>query len=312
MRDIDLNLLHLLDLLVSECHVTRAAERANLSQPAMSAALKRLRDYYRDPLLLRTPRGMEPTRKAKEIVTPIRAALAQIRHANTSGSEPVDPRTVEKTFTIGTSEYGSLVVMPSLCREIDRLKAKLSISMVELEKDPLEPLRSGAVDIVIAAGPTETTSIRRRRLFTDRYVCIARDGHPDIAGRITMKQFIDASHIRVRQRMGGKTGIVDSMFHDIGKVRRCAITLADFLAVPHIIADTDHVMTVAARVAQSLEKRFPIQIVPHPLRKDHFEICQFWHQRMDSDPVHAWMRNLIERVSRNLGDTRGRHLARKS
>src|SRR5690349_13212552 len=120
IRKLDLNLLVLFDALITESNVTRAANRVHLSQSAMSSALNRLRDIFQDPLLVRVARGMEPTRKARELIVPIREALAKIETAVTR-TVPSDVSVVERTFSIAASEYVSFVVMPSLSRQLEKL-----------------------------------------------------------------------------------------------------------------------------------------------------------------------------------------------
>lgn len=300
IRKLDLNLLVLLDALMSESSVTRAAQRVHLSQPAMSAALNRLREIFDDPLLVRVAGGMEPTRKAREVIVPVREALTTIQRAVTP-TVAYDPRFAERTFAVAASEYASFVIMPDLAQELERLAPRINLAIVRLNlADPLEPLRSGAVDAVIAAYAGEGSYIHRSVLFTERYVCIAKKHHPRIFGHLTLRQFIQCSHVVIRQQTGGVAGIVDALFHKLGKPRKNPISLPDLLALPHIITQTEHIATVAERVATSLIKQFPLQLLPHPVRKDQFPVSQFWHERMHSDPIHCWLRELIQEVCRGL------------
>jgi DNA-binding transcriptional LysR family regulator len=300
IRRIDLNLLVLFDALIAEGNVTRASRRVHLSQPAMSAALKRLRETFSDPLLVRGERGMEPTRKAKELIGPVRDALARIE-AIVTPSVHSDVASVERSFVVAGSEYVSLVVLPALGRELEMLAPKISLSVVNLDpSDPLAPLDSGSVDLVIAAYSGERPNIHSRILFSDKYVCIARKDHPVIRGRLSMAQFVAASHVVIRRQTGGLGGIVDDLFSQMGTPRKTAVTLPGLLAGPRIVMETDFIMATANRVATALRKEFPLQVLAHPVRRDRFEVSQFWHQRMMSDVVHRWLRELISRVCASL------------
>jgi DNA-binding transcriptional LysR family regulator len=300
IRKLDLNLLVMLDVLVAEGSVTRAAKRVHLSQSAMSSALNRLRQALDDPLLVRAERGMEPTRKARELIGPVREALARIESV-ISPPMPADVESVERTFVIAASEYVSFVVVPALSRELERLGPRLSLSVVRLDpNDPLAPLHSGAVDLVIAAHASERPNIHSHILLSDKYVCIARKRHATIRGRLSMAQFVASSHVVIRHQTGGIGGIVDDLFLLMGKPRKTAITLPDLSAGPHIVMETEFIMATANRIAISLRKQFPIQILAHPVRRDQFEVSQFWHQRTHTDAMHRWFRETIHRVCKEL------------
>jgi len=300
IRKLDLNLLVLLDVLLSEASVTRAAKRVYLSQPAMSAALNRLRAVFDDPLLVRTRGGMEPTQRARELIGPVRSALASIR----SVIEPpgaLSARNLDRTFAIAATEYVSFLLMPPLVKELRQSAPDVALTIHRVDLvNPFEPLRLGSVDLVIGAHLNATASIHRSDLFSDTYVCIARKDHPRIKGRLTYAELLGTPQLIVQGQAGGMTGAVENVFRQRGLSRKPVITLPDYLAVPHIIMGTDLIMNVPERVAIALKKQFALQIVKHPFRRERFNVSQFWHQRSDADPVHRWLRDAMERVSMQI------------
>ncbi len=300
IRKLDLNLLVLLDVLLSEANVTRAARRVHLSQPAMSAALHRLRATFHDPLLVRTRGGMEPTHRAKDLIGPVRAALAGIQAAIEPPSS-ISARELDRTFAIAATEYVSFLLMPPLIEELRRIapNVALTISRIDLAA-PFEPLRLGSIDLVVGAHLNATSFIHKSDLFSDTYVCIARNNHPRIKRKLSYTQLLETPQLIVQGQAGGITGDVENVFRSRGVSRRPVITLPDYLAVPHIIMRTDLIMHVPERVAVALEKQFPIKIAKYPFPRERFSVSQFWHQRSDTDPGHRWLRDAIERVSRDL------------
>jgi DNA-binding transcriptional LysR family regulator len=300
IRKLDLNLLVLLDVLLSEANVTRAAQRVHLSQPAMSAALKRLRTAFNDPLLVRTRRGMEPTQKAKDLIGPVRAALGSIQAA-IEPSGAVNESRLDRTFAIAATEYVSFLIMPPLIQTLRQVapNVALTISRIDLNS-PFEPLRLGNADLVIGAHLSATSLIHKSDLFSDTYVCIARKNHPRVASRLSYAQLLETPQLIVQGQVGGVTGAVENVFRQRGIPRKPVITLPDYLAVPHIIIGTDLIMNVAERVAVALIRQFPIQIVKYPFPRERFSVSQFWHQRSDAEPAHRWLRDTIERVSMKI------------
>lgn len=298
IRSLDLNLLHALDALLSERSVTRAAARIGLSQSAMSHALGRLRDQLGDPLLVRTPRGMQPTARALALASPLRGSLEQLE-ALLRAEPEFDPASARRTFAIGASDFeGFTVVRPLLVRlrrdapNIDlRLSAPPPLRVAEL-------LGSRELDLVVKPlhAPDEREGVYHQRLFREGFAVVAREGHPAFAQRLTVKRYAEAMHALVAPG-GTARGQVDDLLAERGLRRRIVLTLPHFLLVPHLIAETDLLVTLPARVAESLTSPLAIASRPVPVPLGDFGVDALWHARSHDDPAHRWLRSVVREVA---------------
>jgi DNA-binding transcriptional LysR family regulator len=298
---IDLNLLVALDALLAEGSVTRAAERVGLTQPAMSHALNRLRKLLDDPILVRTPRGMLPTPRAEELVAPIRRALGEIERALHHRPD-FDPATATRTFTLSAVDFGEFLILPPL---LARLRAEapgvdLVVQALRLE-EVLEQLEAGDVDLGIGVSlPPDLPRAYRQKLFDERFVCLVREGHPEVGdGPLSLEKFVSLSHALISPR-GRKGGYVDRALEAIGLSRHVALMVPHFLVAPHVVAQSDLVLTLPARVGRAFADILPLRAIEPPLELASFTVTQFWHERQQKDPAHAWFRGLLVDVCRQI------------
>lgn len=294
---VDLNLLVAFDALLAERSVTRAARRIGITQPAMSHALARLRSLFDDELLVRTPRGMLPTPRAEALEGPIRGALAAIERAigATATFEPAEAR---RSFTIGTSDYGELVTLPPLLSRLSRDAPGIDLRMRPMDEDWPRALEAGELDLAI--GPPISTvpaSIKAQRLFDERFVCVLRAGHPAAKRPLTLARYVALPHALIAPR-GRAGGYVDDALAARGLSRRIALVIPHFLVAPFAVANSDLVVTLAERVARAFAGVLPLSIVAPPLELPGFSFHQFWHERVDRDPAHRWLRACVHEVSR--------------
>ena len=194
----DLNLLAYFDALISEGQVSRAAERVNLSQPAMSLALKRLRELFDDPLLVRTPHGMVPTTRARELIGPVREILRRSGDLLHPRGQFV-PAEASGSVVLMSTDYVSMLVMPPLMRQIEMIAPGVRIDAQAVDPEQLRyRFESGRVDIGVGICVNPPGELRIRQAFEEQLVCIARAGHPDIEGRLTLEQFMANPHVQIR------------------------------------------------------------------------------------------------------------------
>jgi DNA-binding transcriptional LysR family regulator len=296
----DLNLLVAFDALVAEGNVTRAAERVGLTQPAMSHALARLRKVVGDPLFLRTPQGMTPTPRAVELVEPVRRALAEIDRALHQQNR-FDPGAAKRSFTLATVDFGSLVVVPPLLARLRRDAPGVDLVVRQLRTEAIEKqLAEGEVDVAIGVLYDENEAWRMsRRLFDDRFVCVLREGHPALAGPLTLDAFCALDHALIAPR-GRRGGFVDTALARLGRRRRVALCIPHFLAAPIVVAQSDLILTLPERIAKSFAAILPLRIVDPPLEVEGFSTSAFWHELAARDPAHAWLRQTIVDVCRTV------------
>jgi DNA-binding transcriptional LysR family regulator len=294
---IDLNLLVAFDALLSEQSVTRAAQRLGLSQPAMSSALGRLRLLLDDAVLIRTPNRMVPTARAMELVGPVRQILQQIESAFVTPA-PFEPSTSTRRFRVATNDYVELVLLPPLLRELSRSAPGVALDVVQLGPDyPEEMLQTGKLDLAIGFAHSVPAELHSQILIKDRFICAVRADHPAVGRRLTVRQYAELPHVMVSQR-GGITGIVDQALAMHGLERRVAATVPHFLAAPHVVAHSDHIVTLAERVARSFAGFLPLRLIKPPLVLPGFRIAMAWHARAEHDPAQKWLRETLKAVTR--------------
>lgn len=238
---VDLNLLVVLDALLKERHVTRAAARLGLSQSAASHALSRLRAHFDDPLLVRDRSLLVPTERALGIAEPLAQALGSLAAALT---QPVafDPLTTRRTFVIGAADYGQFVLLPPLLERLREAAPGLDLDVRDVVTPPTEALAPGGTDLLVgppldprragsarpskgrkaAPGAPSGTSIRSRRLFDERFVCVVRKDHPRVKRKLDLETFAELPHAFVAPR-GTRGGVVDDVLAGLGRERRVAV-----------------------------------------------------------------------------------------
>lgn len=292
LRNIDLNLFVVFEALMAERHVSRAAERIALSQPAMSNALARLRQILDDPVLVRTSRGMQPTPRALELREPIREALRQIEHTLSSPAR-FDSATAEHRFVIGASDYMEFLALPPLVKQIQAEAPGIDIVIRSLQiAPPHEGLDSGELDVAFGFFPDLPKRLRRQYLFTEHLICTVRRGHPRVGERLSLEQFVELPHLFVATR-SGSMGEVDRALAEQGLKRRIACTVPHFLVAPFVVAESDLILTVNTRIAQTFARQLPLKLLKPPVALPDFSISMAWHPRNDKDAAQVWLRRKL-------------------
>lgn len=296
LKDVDLNLLVVFHRLLAERSVSKVAETLGLSQPAVSNALARLRRLMNDELFVRTPRGMEPTPFAQAMAATVAQAL-DLLHGAVNRQSAFDPATVRRAFTIGMTDIGEIYFLPRLMGELARLAPGIAVSTVRNAAINLkDEMEAGHVDLALGLLPQLKAGFFRRRLFTQRYVCMFRKGHAFERMPMTLADFSAADHVVVVSAGTGH-GKVDELLLRSGVRRGVRLTVPHFVAVGHILQQTDMVATVPERLAQALAEPFGLAFVPHPAPLPDIAIHVFWHARHRKDPANEWLRGLIVRLS---------------
>lgn len=295
----DLNLLVAFDALFAEAHLTRAARRIGLSQPAMSHALRRLRASLGDPLFVRTPRGLVPTARAESVAPLVARALADVGAA-LAPPRAFDPKTLRRTFVVATTDYAEIAVLPRLLARLREDAPHVIVRIRPTSLTPDDDLNDRGHDLVI--GPKTAAlaaTTRSQKLFTDDFVTVARRDHPIVKDELTLDRFIAVDHVQIAIR-GTPGGPVEDALEKRGLRRRIALFVPHFLGAPMIVAKSDLVLTLARRVAKQLAPLLELRVFEPPIPIAGFAIHQFWHERRQGDPAHAWFRGVIADVARGV------------
>jgi len=294
LEAIDLNLLVALDALLAEGSVTLAAKRCRVTQSAMSHSLGRLRSLLGDDLLVRTQAGMAPTHRARALAQPLSRALTELRSVVTSGTA-FAPETARRSFTLGTADYGALVVMPTLMRQLQEQAPGVEIVLRPVPAALAEALEDERIDLALSPYPEPRAALAAQKLFDERFVCVLRRDHPALRKsprKLDLATFTSLSHVQIAPR-GAPGGVVDDLLAQSGAARHVALRVADFLVAPLVVAASDLVLTLPERVARVFAESHGLHIVEPPMALPTFTIWQIWHERRRQEPGHAWLRGLV-------------------
>lgn len=303
MEDIDLNLLIALDVLLAEGSVTEAAKRLGLSPSAMSRTLSRLRVVTGDPLLVRAGRSLVPTRFAESLRDRVHSATREARSILRPVREEVDLDALETTFTIRVSEaFLEMLSAPLVTAVIEAAPHVRLRFVLKPDKEPL-PLREGSADLEIGVLGTPAPELRTRLLLRDRMVGVAREGHPLLADdMMTAERYAACSHV-VASRKGEFAEAVDEALEKRGLKRDIRIVVPGYPDAMRISASSDLVAAVPisclgrSKVNEAIGA-LGIRSFELPVETSDIRILAIWHPRVDADPAHRWLRDIVARVCR--------------
>jgi DNA-binding transcriptional LysR family regulator len=294
---VNLNLLVALDALLIERHVTRAAKRIGITQSAMSNALSRLRELFDDPLFVRHARGITPTARAIALERPLRDGLARLQ--STLEPDTFDPRTAERTFVVAVSDYVELVLLGPLLHRLAREAPGVRIELRAWGRHEVPDLLArGEADLAIGYFDSVPESHAHLRIFEERFVCLVRRAHPRVKSRLTLKTWVAIPHIVVSERSGATS--IDRALAKRGLTRTVGARVSHFLMVPSLVAATDLIAAVDSRVAAQFAKPLGLRVLPMPLHLPASRVAMVWHDRLEADRGHGWLRATIAEVARRV------------
>ncbi|GGJ17674.1 LysR family transcriptional regulator [Neoroseomonas lacus] len=299
LSTLDLNLLRVFDAVARERHVTRAAQRLNLSQPAVSNALARLRAALNDELFLRRPGGVEPTELALALAGPVAEVLDRLRDT-LAVHAPFDPMTSDRVFTLALSEYAEAVLAPPLLQRMGREAPGCLVAIRHADRTNWqELLERGEAELAVGVLPEPPAIYTRIRLLPEGFMTLMRQGHPLASGVMTEDRLITFPHL-LHSPNGSRDGALDVALATRGKKRRLGAVVAHLSAVPGILARTDMVMTLSGRLALLLADAHGLVVRESPVEIRHTRLSMIFHRRLESDDGHAWLRRLILAVARDV------------
>jgi DNA-binding transcriptional LysR family regulator len=292
LRNIDLNLLVALDVLLEERHVTRAALRLGLTQSAMSNALARLRASFDDDLLIKTSSGMEPTARAAELHQSLRAALGDIERIVDRDSD-FRPELSTKLFRLRMSDVHNVFVLPSVCSVMESAAPNVRLSVVYMPpRNTIDALLNDEIDLAIAINIDHQKLIKSVNLYADKLVCVMKRGHPAEKSELTLDKYLELDHIDVTQSPVDRR-LIDDELARLNRVRRIPLKVQQWLLVPNIVCTTNFVSATWSRIAQRYcgDDTFVCKDLPFGPRSHDFKM--YWHRRNDKNVAHRWFRNVV-------------------
>lgn len=291
LRAIDLNLLVILEALLSERHLSRAATRLHMSQPAVSHALARLRHLLGDPLLLRGKGGFQPTARALALARPLAEALQNVR--SVLGGAAFDAASTQRVFRLAMSDYGAAQVLPALLRRLrtDAPGIDLSISYAS-RPAMLAALQDGEIDLALGVFAQLPQQLHSDLLFEETFICAMDPASLAPDQVLTLEAYLARPHVLVASTDGGMAGEVDAALAKLGKTRRIAVRLPHWTVAPELLKGTDLILTVARRAVQGhAGQGWMLQAPPFAIAPFGFELVR--HHRTDGDAGIAWLRAAI-------------------
>ena len=293
MRSIDLNLLTVFDAMIEHRSVTRAAESLGLSQPAMSAAVGRLRVCFNDPLFVKTGAEMKATPRAIALAKPVRNVIETVRGEILQLSR-FDPEKADRTFTVMTPDIGEVNFLPKLLAQL-ALGAPLARLRAISRSHPAAAasLEAGESELAIGYFPDlHKAGFFKQKLFDSPHVCIVRASHPSVKQSVTLKQYLALSHVVVRPE--GREHVFDRFLQQRGMQRRIALELSHFMSLLPVIEGSDLIATVPADLADVCRRYANIRLVDVPIKSPVIPVHQFWHRRLHKDAANNWLRGVVQ------------------
>jgi DNA-binding transcriptional LysR family regulator len=302
-RTLDLNLLRLLDTLLTEKNITRAASKLAITQSAASNALKRLREALGDELFVRSGYGVDPTPYALSIGPSIRTTLEQLRQ--TLAPAQFDPATANASFVLAMADSTAASLIPSLLQHTERQAPGLSLRVLPLlTRDPRDLLEEGQVDIALGFFPAAIAALTldaqegraetfgHSRLYSGSYVCVMRRDHPLAREDLTVDAYCAARHLLV-SFSGRPFGFVDQALADLGRRRRVVLTVNQFFTAGQVVAGSDLLTVLPRHFLASNGMRHALVVRDLPFEMPPVHVEMLWHRRQAQRPGHQWLRENI-------------------
>jgi DNA-binding transcriptional LysR family regulator len=302
---IDLHLIKVLHTVLTERSVSRAATRLGMYQPAVSAALKRLRELSGDPLLVRSGAGMVPTDAGLRMIEPS-AHILRSAEVMFSDARGFDAQTAQTRFRIAASDYLDPLFLPQL---VSRIKTQAPLSRIDIqplsgEQDYRQRLGQGECDIVIGNWPQPPEDLHMGKLFSDEVVCLVSDKHPALRRPWTPETWLSAEHIAPTPTHPGAKGVIDDHLASLGLPRNIAARCPHFSLIPAIVASSLLVLTTGRqyceRYASGSQGPMPVKILPCPIVFPRMMYYQLWHERTHASAQARWLREQVKAVAASL------------
>jgi DNA-binding transcriptional LysR family regulator len=298
-KQFDLNLLPIAVALYEELSVSRTARRLGVSQPAVSRALRRLRDAFDDPLFVRHPNGIAPTPRAHALVRAARPTLDRLQH-DLINDEPFDPATSTRPIALAISDVAELAFFSAVIEHFRKQAPKCQVRAISLTESTLaNGLESGDVDVAAGYFPTLTArSFRHRRLSRHGFACLMRTGHPLWKRRLTLSAYLSAEHIVIRPE-GRSQELLERFIERRRMNRKAAVYTSHVLSAPFIVMESDLLATLPYAVVTRFASLTAGVVAALPPFDVTYDLKLHWHRRFDNEPRSRWLREQLASVFRD-------------
>jgi DNA-binding transcriptional LysR family regulator len=306
---IDLHLIKVLHTVLTERSVSRAATRLGMYQPAVSAALKRLRDLSGDPLLVRSGAGMVPTDAGLRMIEPS-AHIISCAEVMFSDARGFEAQTAQASFRIAASDYLDPMFLPQLVSRIKRLAplSRIEIQPLSGAADYRQRLAQGDCDIVIGNWPKPPEDLHLAKLFSDEVVCLVGEQHPALRRKWTQATWLSAEHIAPTPTHPGAKGVIDDHLASLQMERNITARCPHFGLIPSMVASSLLVLTTGRQYCERYTHSLPVKILPCPIEFPPMMYYQLWHERSHASAQARWLREQVKSVAASLKNEPAVHL----
>ena len=288
---VDLNLLWTLKVLLEERNVTRAAERLNMTQSALSHRLRKLRDLFEDPLFVQSSQGLMPTARAETVAEPLSDGLRQLHYA-LHAVDQFDPKTTHRTLRLAAVDLAEVAYLAPMMRALRAAAPDVDVVLSAPTADIFDLLEDGEVDLLFSPSVPDRAGMRQRFMVEHRAVVVVCRNHRAVTEGMTLDKYCALDHIHVAIQ-GARTSAVDEALAADGRSRRIALHVPRFAGAAFMVAQTELVLTAADRFASAASRLLPLTILPCPVEVPEVRIQMAWHERFDRDPAHRWFRDFF-------------------
>jgi DNA-binding transcriptional LysR family regulator len=294
MEGLDAHLLRVFAVLMTERSVTRTAVRLEMSQPAVSLVLAKLREMFSDQLLVRGRDGMVPTERALSMLPRVNGLLVDME-ALIEQTAPFDAAFSSHTFTVASPDYIAPIFLADLVTQIRRQAPKVAMVIKALgpDFDFESALARGEIDMVIGNWPSPPNYLRRSVLIDDEIVCLMREDHPLAQGKMTREDYLSAAHIVPVTYSVAHRGVVETHLSTLRVSRARTVALSYFAAAPYLLLDSDLIFTTARHFAEYFTRFLPVRVCASPIKFPRMTFYLLWHDRSHHSPMHQWLRGLM-------------------
>jgi DNA-binding transcriptional LysR family regulator len=299
MKSTELNLIPIFVAIYEEQNLSRAASRMNISQPAVSKALARLRDVYNEPLFHRTTSGVEPTTFASDIYPAMAAALKNFT-STLSASRDFDPKISSRVFSIACVSTASYELMPRAMKLISKSAPGIGLEVPPLFTEDYESdLRLQRHDVIIDMTPRGRTMLKHEVISSEELVVVCRADHPTIHDSIDMTQFLGQEHVVVSRWHARKSLLSSEHFSDLEK-RRIVYRAAGVVEMLPVIEGSDYIGVLPISSVRCFSSKYNVKTLPLPFQLDNLDLCMIWHPSRTNEPSHKWLRSKIKAAAKSL------------
>lgn len=300
-KRLDLNLLVALDAMLRERNISRAAERVNLSQSAMSNALARLREYFDDQLLVQVGRRMELTPRAEALAEAVRDVLVRVDSTIATRPEFI-PAESTRVFRLLVSEYTTAVLIPALLALVWQESKSIGFELLPQMGEPAQLLADGNADMLIMPSMFLTSDHPTDPLYEDDYVCVVWAGNSAIGDHLDLDDYLAASHV-VAQMGPDRSSVFEGWFlKRYGVTRRIEVITPSLVAPCRLVVGTDRIATVHARIAREAVRTLPLRLLPPPFEIPRLVQTMQWHKYRTQDPGIAWLRARLHEAAQQIDE----------